>query len=246
MNTKNLFTLVIISILSSSTTLFSQPEESVRRVQVTGTSTITLTPDELALNLSIRHEHKEGSVAVENYESSRTQVLEKLKAFGIPDTTITELGLRFGQFTKRIDRPHPREDEFKELYYAESRISATMYDFNQYPNLMVELTKIPGISIREVSYQSSKSLETKRKARIQAVEVAREKAEEMAAVYNARVGKPLLISENSYRPSVFSGNTLMSNTINSDHSLHRDSGLMVSNDLIQITASVYVEFELVE
>ena len=238
------FLPIVATMLFVFSTFFAQDShaqsDKIPSITVTGTSTITLRPDELLIYITIRHESKKGKEAVEAYRNSRVQLMEMLKKYAIADSTITESGMRFGKFSEWLDNVR-REEKF----YAESTVQATVYDFEKYPDLAIALTEIPGINLDGSSYQSSRTIEVRHTARLQALAEARKKAEAMAAVYGAKLGKTLHIIENS-------GNSIFnpySNTIGmygEGYDRVSESGLIVSDSFIEVTASVSVEFELEE
>ncbi|MGE3800326.1 MAG: SIMPL domain-containing protein [Candidatus Kapaibacterium sp.] len=233
------FTLLLIA--STSPVLLSQTESPTPKITVTGTSTITIAPNEQMLSVRIRHEDKKGSEAVSRYQTTRSQIIDTLKKYGVPDSTISESGMQFGTYIKRLQY----NDDGEELFFAQSTFTASLFDFKKYPSLAVALTEIPGTFLEQAQFKNDSSTQVRHEARLQAVKEARKKAEAMAAIYGANLGRPILIQEN------YSGNQWNSvSNLNirggRGNDSYADPGLMVANDYLSITASVYVEFELVE
>ena len=231
------FLSAVLTLIAAIGTAKSQTDESRPTIRVTGRATINLAPDELSMTVSIVREDGDPKKAVADYRATRESVLRILRQYKTGDTNVTEHGLRF---SKQTDRNY-QTGQIRRVYYR----AEVLRDSTNYPDLVLALTGMEGVSLSSVGYRSSKEIETKRKARLQAVEAARTKAKEMAAVYGAKLGKVLLISEN--QPAMPFGSTppVIANRLDEAGGA-LDSQLVVSNELIQITAAVYVEFELVQ
>ena len=219
----------------------AQTEEHTPQIHVNGTAVLYLTPDELTMQISLLQDNKKAQTAIKKYRAIRDSLLSVLRAFKVGDTNITESGLSFSKIT---ERNHKSGKVSKEYYRARTSATVTLRNLEVYPELVISLSDIPGISLGSVQYGSSKTVETRHKARLNAVAAARKKAEEMAAVYGATLGEVLLMKENT--PQYPGRNlNLVSNTIGFDlDEASTYSPLVVANDAIQISASVYVEFEL--
>lgn len=217
-------------------------QEPRPRIQVTGTATISLAPDELTMNVAIRHENSDAKKTVEAYRSTREQVLSTLRKFGVADTNITEQGL---SFVKQTERDYKTGRVTREYYQAATTINIVVRKFDTYPDLVIALSSLPGVELGYVSYRSSKEIETRQKARIQAMEAAKKKATDMAAVCDAKLGEPLLITENNTsNPYAPVQSNVAYGGIAEERDVLSNSSLVVSSDAIQVRASVYVEFAL--
>ncbi|MCB0712204.1 MAG: SIMPL domain-containing protein [Ignavibacteriae bacterium] len=235
------FIFLALLLTVSSPILFSQPEEPAPRIQVNGTATITLAPNELVLSIRIRHEDKKGSEAVSQYRKTRSQIIDTLKKYGLPDSTISESGMQFGTYIKRLQY----NEDGEELFFAQSTFTASLFDFKNYPSLAVALTEIPGTFLEQSQFTNDSTTQIRHEARLQAVKEARKKAEAMAAVYGSKLGRPLLIKEN-YSDNQWNSVSNFNFRGGRGNESYVDPGLMVANDYLSVTASVYVEFELVE
>ncbi len=243
-NAHQLYYAIIPLLLAATVAANAQTAaERVPQIHVNGTAVLYLTPDELTLQIILLHDNPKAKAAVEEYGTMRDSLLSTLRAFSVGDTNITESGMHFSKVTERDYNSGKVTEEF---YRARTTVSITLRNMETYPELIVNLSNIPGISIGSVQYGSSKAVETRHKARLEAVAAARKKAEEMAAVYGATLGKVLLIEENT---STYSGGNInfAANTIG-DFGIRGGrtdaASLIVADDAIQISASVYVEFEL--
>lgn len=237
---RTLLSILFLSLFSTLALRAQAPETGQPKIQVTGTATLNLVPDELAMNITIRHDNANAKKAMEEYRASREGVLAALRAAKTGDTNITENGL---SFSKRTERDYKSGRVSREYYAATTAIRVVLKDFASYPELVMELAAIPGVEIGSVRYRSSKETEIRQKGRIEAMEAAKKKAGEMAAVCGATLGRPLFIREETPSP-FFNGATnayvaqgaIANNAVMSE--------LIVSDEAIVMRVSVYVEFAL--
>lgn len=240
-NTHQLYYAIITLLLAATVATNGQTAaERIPQIHVNGTAVLHLTPDELTLEIILLQDNPKAKAAVEEYGIMRDSLLSTLRAFNVGDTNITESGMHFSKVT---ERDYQSGKVTKEFYRARTTIAITLRNLETYPGLVVNLSNIPGITISSVQYGSSKAVETRHKARLEAVVAARKKAEAMAAVYGATLGKVLLMEENI---STYPGRNLnlTANSIGLYEDVEYASPLVVASDAIQISASVYVEFEL--
>ncbi len=255
MRTNHLTQLILLCalFLATQTLLFAQlepirrtappaePDYTISRIQVTGTAATTIVPDEMEMNVTIRHENRNGQTAVENYRASRISLLDTLKEYGIADSMMTESGMLFGPY-------YDYQDE-KDLYYAHSSVRIRVRDFERYPGLAIALTGIPGVSLSGSWYRASGISEIRDSIRLLAVAEARKKAEAMAAVCGVRLGRVLFMDEFAGTASLMRDDLLDYHVLDYDlraGAIVGDSRLVVSRSFFPFTISVYAEFELVE
>ena len=231
--------LIAIALLIPALAV-AQTEDRPPRIEVNGTATLYLTPDQLTLTVSLVQTDPKSDKAIAAYRRTRESILSTLRTYRVGDTNITESGLAF---SKVVERDYKSGNIREEYYRAGTSMQLTLRDLNRYPELVVSLTEIPGVSLGSVSYGSSKAIETRHKARLQAVAEARRKAEVMAAVYGIALGKVLVMRENpshSFQPVNFLENSVAS----MGRDVADDSQLVAGSEAIKVTASVYVEFAL--
>lgn len=238
-------TCKFLTALAAMTILFpalatAQTEDRPHRIEVNGTATLYLTPDQLTLTISLVQTDPKSDKAIAAYRRTRESILSTLRTYRVGDTNITESGLAFSKVTERDYKSGNIREEY---YRASTSLQLTLRDLDRYPELVVSLTEIPGVSLGSVSYNSSRAVETRHKARLQAVAEARRKAEAMAAVYGITLGPVLVMRENS--PYTFQSVNLLENSVaGMGRDVADDSQLATGSEAIKITASVYVEFEL--
>lgn len=188
------FSLLLIVFLLSGIAI-SQDKPPV--IEVTGNAEIKIEADEMQMNLSVNVNLDDMQEAKNRNDESTKQVLDILKNANIPDKDISTSGIRI----VKNNNIYTKEKKFtvsNDIYFKTNLIS-------MYEELTSKLIKIEDVYINNTFLTSTKIIETRIKAREDALLAAKKKADEMAAVLNMAAGKPILIQENSgyYSPMPF-------------------------------------------
>ncbi len=166
-------------------------------IEVTGNAEIKIEADEMQMNLSVNVNLDDMQEAKNRNDESTKQVLDILKNANIPDKDISTSGIRI----VKNNNIYTKEKKFtvsNDIYFKTNLIS-------MYEELTSKLIKIEDVYINNTFLTSTKIIETRIKAREDALLAAKKKADEMAAVLNMAAGKPILIQEVSgyYSPMPF-------------------------------------------
>jgi uncharacterized protein YggE len=177
-----------------SLTIYSQEKSPV--IEVTGNAEIKIEADEMDMYLTVNVNMDDLQDAKNRNDASTSQVLDVLKNLNIPDKDISTGGIRivknYGLYSKE-----KKYTVTNDIYFKTNLVSL-------YEELTSKLIKIEDVYINNTVLSSTKVIETRIKARENALLAARKKAEEMAAVLNMTAGKPIMIQENPgyFYPSV--------------------------------------------
>ena len=134
----------------------------------------------------------------------------------------------------------PKEKK-KYNYQASQSISITLKDLSKYDEITTGLNDAGVNSIQGVEFKSSKMETYEREARKKAMENAKQKAADYVSVLGQKVGKALLITDNSqsyYPQPMYKGNVM---AMAADASATRET-LAVGE--IEINTNVSVTFAL--
>ena len=126
------------------------------------------------------------------------KVIKFIKKFGIPTTDFQTTNV---SLHKTYDY-----DKKKQTYQASQTIAIVLKDLTKYDELMMGLVDTGINNINGVEFKSSKMEEHKVTARKQAILDAKKKAEDFVSVLNQKVGKAILITDNSqpmYQPPMY-------------------------------------------
>jgi len=222
---------LILSVLVC-TTLYSQDKQKV--VEVTGSATIEVQPDIMVWDIRVQDDYDNLKSAVSNNESSVEKILEFLKSQGVKREKISTSGLR-------VNKNYTYYDSKVKKYTVTNYVWFSVNDINLYQKFADYFVSFDNVFINSTNLTASNEIETRKQARINALNAAKEKAEMMAAVFGKEIGDPLMISEEPVY-SYFS-NT-MNNVYTPGERTESDSGPTFSRGMVTVTAKVKVTFLL--
>ncbi len=214
------------------TTLYSQDKQKV--VEVTGSATIEVQPDIMDWDIRVQDDYDNLKSAVNNNESSVEKILEFLKSQGVKREKILTSGLR-------VNKNYTYYDSKVKKYTVTNYVWFSVNDINLYQKFADYFVSFDNVYINSTNLTASNEIETRKQARINALNAAKEKAEMMAAVFGKEIGDPLMISEEPVY-SYFS-NTL-NNVYTPGERTESDSGPTFSRGMVTVTAKVKVTFLL--
>jgi uncharacterized protein len=162
-------------------------QEKPPGIEVTGTASISITPDIMKWTVDIQNDNDNVQEAKTKNDNTITKVLSILKNFGIEDKDIKTSGIRMTKKTYRYG------DEKK--YNVSNTVWFTLENITKYDLITNDLIKIEDVFITNTTLEYSKAIETRVQARTNALLVAKEKAVKMAEALGMTVGKPILIQE---------------------------------------------------
>ena len=168
----------------------SAEEIDIPHIAVFGTAIAEITPDKMVWYLDASNKALELDKTASDHSVIIKKVLGFLKEMNISQDNIQTSRMNFGE-----NWVFRNQSRVKEGYEANTSISFTVEDLNIYNNLWMGLSKISGISIASISYDSSKRIDIQNGTRKQALLYAKEKAEALADTLSAKLGEILLIEE---------------------------------------------------
>ena len=231
-------TIALLALVVSGT-VYAQESSFPRTIQVNGEAVIKVVPDKIDWYLDIRVESKELSQARTEHDKSVRMALEVITNAGVAEKDVKTSGIRFGNSTRYFEN---RQEEY---FWANSSVGFVLKDLDQYEAIVEKLARIPHVNITNMSFTSSQEIETRSRARIDALVAAKKKAEEMASALGLSVGKPIHIGESTvdYQPPYMQLKSM--NAMREDMP-EGDTGSPLALGMIPIRAQVSVTFELLD
>ncbi len=171
------------------TTYVSASPAATRSVSVRGSAQLELAPDESCVELTLTARRE--AIDVSHAELTR-QVDALLEVLGEDDAIRTERGaIRYAPFYTNV-----RSGETRRIagHVASAQINVRTKDFERIP-VVVAHAASRGLERVDVVFYSTELVERKAALRRQALEVARDKAREMADTLDATLGHVVSISE---------------------------------------------------
>lgn len=180
---------ILILFALAMTVTQAQESKIIPQITVSGEGKISVMPDRAVLKFGIQNSGKEASEVKNLNDETVDKVLKYIKKFGIATTDYktTQVSLR-----KEYDY-----EKKKHFYKAVQSIQITLKDLIKYDELMAGLVDTGINNIDNVEFKSSKIEEHQSNARKLAIQDAKKKAEDYVSVLNQKVGKAIMITDNS-------------------------------------------------
>jgi uncharacterized protein YggE len=202
-------------------------------INVTGTANIKVVPDLMKWSLTVKVDADDVVQAKNGVDKSVSKILQIFKDKDVDEKDAQTSGIRM---MKNYDYYRNNTKEFS----ASNEIWFTLKDVSRYEEFASALILIDNTYINNIQFDYSKSIETRRQARTDALLAAKSKAEQMAEVLGQNIGKAVYISESSssYYPNPFNVSTY--GTTNQNFG----TSSTFSEGTISIEARVQIVFEL--
>jgi uncharacterized protein YggE len=225
-------TLLILAILFMATS-YSQEQKQVPTINVSGEGKVKVAPDQALISVSIETKGTKAEDVKRENDKKMDAILKFIKKSNIAKEDFQ---------TQRVSlNPNYDYEKKKHNYIATQSVQILLKDLSQYDVLMEGLVDEGINRIDNVEFKSSKMKELQSDARKLAIKEAKAKAEDFVSVLGQKVGKAILISDNSQiyvpQPRMYA----MKSSMSMDESTPKET-LAIGE--IEITANVSVGFML--
>jgi len=223
---------ILILVLLFVAMSYAQEQKQIPMISVSGEGKVKIAPDQASISVSIETKGTKADEVKKENDKKMDAILKFIKKFNIAKEDFQ---------TQRVSlNPNYDYEKKKHNYIATQSVQILLKDLTKYDELMEGLVDEGINRIDNVEFQSSKMKELQSDARKLAIKDAKAKAEDFVSVLGQKVGKAILISDNSQnynpRPVMYA----MKSTA-MDESAPRET-LAVGE--IEITANVSVSFIL--
>ncbi|QBZ99073.1 SIMPL domain-containing protein [Flavobacterium sangjuense] len=180
--------LIIATFLAIAVQAQEQKNQ-VPQISVTGEGKVKIVPDQAVVTVGFQNSGKDAKEVKTLNDEVVDKVIKFLKKSGIPATDYK---------TNNVSLYKSYDYEKKKYnFQASQNLSITLKDLSKYDDIMMELNDAGVNSINGVEFKSSKMEDYEREARKKAIQNAKQKAQDYVSVLNQKVGKALLITDNS-------------------------------------------------
>ncbi|OWP84780.1 hypothetical protein BWK59_03400 [Flavobacterium davisii] len=164
-------------------------KQQIPQVSVSGEGKIKVIPDQCLITLGVENTAKDATTAKKMNDDIIYKLIQYIKEYNIPasDYQTTDVNLN-----KNYDY-----EKKKYNFYASQTISILLKDIKKYNDFMLGITDTGITNIRGVDFKTSKLEELEKEARKKAMLNAKQKAEDFVSVLGQKVGKLLLVTDNS-------------------------------------------------
>lgn len=180
--------ILILSILFLSST-HAQEHKQVPTITVSGEGKVKVIPDQASISISIETKGTKAAEVKKENDQKMDAIIKFIKKANIAKEDYQ---------TQRVSlHPNYDYDKKKHNYMATQSLQILLKDLAKYDELMEGLVNEGINRIDNVEFKSSKMTQFQSEARKLASKDAKGKAEDFVSVLGQKVGKAILISDNS-------------------------------------------------
>ncbi len=223
--------VLILAILFMAIS-YSQEQKQIPMINVSGEGKVKTVPDQALISISLESKGTKAEDVKKENDKKMDAILKFIKKYNIAKEDFQ---------TQRISlNPNYDYEKKKHNYVATQSIQILLKELSKYDELMEGLVEEGINRIDNVEFKSSKMKELQSDARKLAMKDAKAKADDFVSVLGQKVGKAILISDNSQiyipQPRMYAMKSMAM-----DDSTPRET-LAIGE--IEITANVSVSFIL--
>jgi uncharacterized protein YggE len=223
--------VLILAILFMAIS-YSQEQKQIPMINVSGEGKVKTAPDQALISISLESKGTKAEDVKKENDKKMDAILKFIKKYNIAKEDFQ---------TQRISlNPNYDYEKKKHNYVATQSIQILLKELSKYDELMEGLVEEGINRIDNVEFKSSKMKELQSDARKLAMKDAKAKADDFVSVLGQKVGKAILISDNSQiyipQPRMYAMKSMAM-----DDSTPRET-LAIGE--IEITANVSVSFIL--
>ena len=196
-------TVLILTTLFAMTMQAQEQKPQVPQISVTGEGKIKVTPDQAIVTVGFQNSGKDAKEVKTLNDEVVDRVIKFLKKTGIPATDYKTNNVS-------LNKSYDYEKK-KNNFQANQTLCITLKDISKYDEVMMGLNDAGVNTINGVEFKSSKMDDYEREARKKAMLDAKQKAADYVSVLGQKVGKALLITDNSqsyYPQPMYKGNMM--------------------------------------
>jgi len=202
--TSIILSIVVLAAVALSacgpTTIVANPAPPQRNMVVTGTGTVTLTPDIAYINIGVHTEKDTAADAVAENNAQTQQVIDALKSTGVDTKDI--------QTTNFSIWPNPQYDpqtnqKIGTTYVVDNTVYVKIHKLDQLGDLLDATVKAGANSINSIQFDVADKTNALKQARDAAVKDAKTQAQELATAAGVSLGDVQNISFYSNIPTPY-------------------------------------------
>lgn len=189
-----LIALALVALSACEREIVIMPDSEDNRIYVTGTATVTTSPDIAITQIGVQTFNKEVEPAVDENNRKTDAVIAALRAQGV-----AEKDIRTTSFNIYPQRDYKGNNNYEIVgYQVNNTVSATLRDLDSVGKTLQLTIEAGANNISGISFTLDDPEPFRDEARTKAVEDARRRAEGMAEAAGIELGKVISISESSY------------------------------------------------
>lgn len=179
--------LILMTVFAVSTQ--AQEIKQIPQINVAGEGKIKVTPDYAVISIGVENTGADAAEVKKKNDATVDAVIKYLKSLKLAPADYQTKQVYLSKsydYTKK-----------KNTFVASQQISVTLRDLSKYDTLMMGLVDTGINNIQGVEFKSTKLAQYESEARKAAVVDAKAKAQDYASALGQKVGKAILVSDNS-------------------------------------------------
>jgi len=173
------------------------PVAAERTLSVSGQGNVSTRPDMAVVWLGVQTEADTAQEALEENSVQMQSVISATLEADVAEDDIQTQGIRLQPI---YDQPQDAQEREVQGYRASNIVEVTVRDLDELGALLDAAVEAGGNTIENIRFEVSNTDEVLAQAREAAVNNAREKAEQLAALLDTELGQVLTVSELSFTP----------------------------------------------
>jgi uncharacterized protein YggE len=165
-------------------------QEETGSISVNGEAVVKVIPDEVILTMGVETFHTELSVAKRRNDTRVGEIIKLAKQYGI---STREIQTDFISIEPRYRDGYSRTE--REGYFVRKTIVLTLNDLATFDALLSDVTEAGVTHVHGIQFKTTELRKYRDQARSLALQAAKEKAQDMAQVFEAQIGFPQTIQE---------------------------------------------------
>ncbi len=224
----------IFILLLITSTIITQAQIQKPFIEVTGTSEIKVIPNEIYLNIRIKERNEKGKKLTIDYLESQIKLI--LRKIEIPEKNLS---------ISDVNAVLAKTGWWKEEVLSIANYTLKVNGANKLKQLFKSFKKINISHVHITKATHSNLIILKKKNRIKAIKIAKEKADYLLSAIGEQTGKPTIINELSTNNQSFVNVNYLNNDSNYSRIKVKASGIkkeFIEFQKIKIVSSIYVKF----
>ena len=182
--------LIMLMLVSSISSVAIATEFSVPHITVYGKATIQVVPDEMTWWLEVSTKANSVEDTAETHDENVSSVLNFLKNKDVDSKKVQTSRIQLSENSVYRNNTWVREG-----FKANTSIRFESGHIHRYRELWIGLSKLSDVSVKNVTFGTSKRIDIQNESRLKAAKAAREKAIALANSLDSVINEPLQIEE---------------------------------------------------
>jgi uncharacterized protein YggE len=183
-----LFVLLLAALGLSAcgpATIISNPAPPQRQLSVTGSGTVSMTPDIAYINIGVHTDMPTASDAVSSNNKQTQQVIDALEKFGVAAKDIRTTNF---SIYPNVQYDPQTNQKIRTTYVVDNSVYVTVHQIDKLGDLLDATVTAGANSVNSIQFDVEDKTAATKQARDEAVKDARTQAEELAAAAGVTLG----------------------------------------------------------